>query len=202
MPIIIDYSSCNFRSICYKLKTIGIDSKVSNNKKDIESADYLILPGIGYFSNCIKKIKDLDLLDLLNYKVLDKKTPILGICLGAQFLMKNSEEGNADGFGWIKGNVKKFDSSINLPIPHIGWDEIDIKKDCILFKDIPSNFRFYFTHSYHMCCDNKEDIASISNYGYDFVSSVQRDNIFGVQFHPEKSHLLGIKVIENFIKYA
>lgn len=199
MIVIIDYGVGNLRSVQHKVTKLEIDSFICSDPEEISKADKIILPGVGSFAIGIDNLQKKGFVEVLNKKVLEEKIPILGICLGMQLLTKKSEEGNVNGLGWIDAETKKFSfKEKNLRIPHVGWNSIDIKKDNILFKDIPQDTYFYFTHSYHVCCKDKKDILTTTNYGYDFVSSIQKDNIYGVQFHPEKSHKIGMKIIKNF----
>jgi glutamine amidotransferase len=146
-------------------------------------------------------LKSLNLLDILNENVLIKKKPILGICLGMQLMAKRSEEGNAEGLGWFDAEVVHFNvaDKLRYKIPHTGWNQITKVKDSMLLKDIPDAAEFYFVHSYHFKCNNQQDILNLTEYEYSFVSAVEKDNIFGVQYHPEKSHDIGITMLNNFI---
>jgi len=196
--VIIDYGLGNLMSLLYKFKKIGINATVSSNEKEIENAEKLILPGVGHFAKGIENLKKYNLIPVLNRKVFEEKTPILGICLGMQLLTQRSEEGHVEGLGWVDAETKRF--SLNgLKIPHMGWNTVEIKRENVLFKDI-ENPRFYFVHSYHVCCKDENDILATTNYGYDFASALNRENIYGVQFHPEKSHKSGIKLLKNFVE--
>ncbi len=190
----------NLGSLINMLKKINVPAKISSQVKDIETAEKLIFPGVGSFDNGMKKLSEMNLIDCLNKKIMIDHTPILGICLGMQLFTKTSEEGNQKGLGWLDAKTVKFantkDSS--LKIPHMGWKPLNIKKSHFLFQDAKVNAMYYFVHSFHLVCNNEEDILSTSHYGYDFVSSIVKDNIIGVQFHPEKSHKYGMKVLENF----
>lgn len=199
MIVIIDYKMGNTGSILNMLKKIGETAVTSSDIKDINNADKLILPGVGSFDTGINNINNLGLLDILNKKVLEEKTQILGICLGMQLFANKSEEGINRGLGWIDGNVVKFKfKDNNLKIPHMGWNEIKIKKDDVLFRNIPEEPRFYFVHSYYLSCNDNNDVLATTNYSYDFASAVRKNNIMGVQFHPEKSHKYGMNLLKNF----
>lgn len=202
MIVIIDYGLGNLGSVKNMLKKIGAEVIISSDISEIEKADKLILPGVGGFDSGVRNIKNLGLMEILNKKVIQDKIPILGICLGMQLFTKKSEEGKLSGFGWVNGETIKFkfNQDSNLKIPHIGWNDIKIKKENKLFKNMYSDPRFYFVHSYHLVCKNKEDILTTTNHGYNFVSSIHKNNIYGVQFHPEKSHKFGIKLLENFVE--
>lgn len=200
MIVIIDYKMGNVGSILNMLKKIGEEAVISSDLEEIKKANKLILPGLGSFDAGIKNLTDLGLIPALNQKVLNEKTPILGICLGMQLFSQKSEEGISKGLGWIDGVVKKFQfENKELKIPHMGWNTIEFTKNDVLFSDMLEKSRFYFVHSYHVVCQEKEIIAT-TNYGYDFPSVIRQDNIIGVQFHPEKSHKFGKKLLENFAK--
>lgn len=201
MITIIDYNAGNIKSIQNMLKRIGVKSCISSNSEEIEQAEKLILPGVGHFDYGMMNLKQSGLVDVLNKKVVDEKTPLLGICLGAQLLGNGSEEGNEKGLGWIDMDVVKFDKSKlseNLKIPHMSWNEINIKKNSKLLEGLNNDSRFYFVHSYHMKCNDEKNVLTNTIYGYEFTSAVEKENIFGVQFHPEKSHKFGMKLLENF----
>lgn len=198
--VIIDYGMGNIRSVMNKIQRAGHDALVSYDRAKIKSADKLILPGVGHFLNGMKRLGERDLIDILNERVLQDKVPILGICLGMQLLTRFSEEGNAQGLGWIDAETVRFTlEDIRHKVPHMGWNSVERWKESPLLKDIPDNLQYYFVHSYHVRCNCKEDILTTSHYGYDFVSSVQNENIFGTQFHPEKSHEWGEKLLNNFL---
>ena len=199
MVCIIDYGIGNVGSIKNMIKKIGYESILSSDKEVIEKADSLILAGVGSFDYAIEKLKELNLFDLLDYEVRIKKKPILGICLGMQLMTNGSDEGKEKGFGWIDAYVHKFEIN-NLKVPHMGWNLIHIEKDNDFSHNLYDENRFYFVHSYHVQCKDKEDILFTTNYGVDFVSGFAKDNIYGVQFHPEKSHKFGKKLLENFCK--
>ena len=199
MIIIIDYQMGNVGSIKNMLKYIGKESIISSKIEDIEKADKLILPGVGAFDNGIRNLKEL--IPTLNKKVVEEKTPILGICLGMQLMTKCSEEGKLKGLNWINAETKKFNLDTNkYRVPHMGWNLLTIKNKSSLFKNISNDSKFYFVHSYYVVCNDKNDIASTTNYGYEFTSSFQKDNIYGTQFHPEKSHKFGMEILKNFVE--
>ena len=203
MIVIVDYGMGNLRSILNKLQRMDVKAIISSKVEDIEKAEKLILPGVGSFATGMDNLEKYDLIPILNKKVIKEKKPILGICLGMQLVTKRSEEGNADGLGWIDAETKKFDfgrKNIGLKIPHMGWNSIDIRRDSLLLKDIFINSTFYFVHSYHVCCNGTNSIVATTNYGYDFTSVIQKENIFGTQFHPEKSHKNGIRLLKNFVE--
>ena len=198
---IIDYGMGNLRSIQNMLKYVGVDSIITSNIDDIHRADKLILPGVGAYDNAVRNIDRLNLREVLNHKALDEKTPILGICLGMQLLTKSSEEGKLGGLGFIDGETVRFKfngENSKLKIPHMGWNTVEIKKKNNLFRDMYPEPRFYFVHSYHIVCHDDKDLSCATRYGYEFGSAIEKNNIFGVQFHPEKSHKFGMKLLKNF----
>lgn len=202
MITIINYNAGNIKSIQNMLKRIGAKSCISSDATEIEQAEKLILPGVGHFDYGMNNLKQSGLIEVLNKKVLIDKIPLLGICLGAQLLGNRSEEGVEKGLGWIDMDIVKFDKTKmpdHLKIPHMSWNEIIVKKDSALLKGLDNNSRFYFVHSYHMKCNNVNDVLANTNYGYEFTSAVEKENIFGVQFHPEKSHKFGMRLLENFV---
>lgn len=200
--VIIDYGMGNIGSICNMFKYLGTPVIVSSNTHIIETADKLVLPGVGHFDKAMQNINSLGIFDLIRNKALIKKIPILGICLGMQIMCKSSEEGILPGLSLVKAEVKKFkfDDEVRLKIPHMGWNNIEIKKQSGILYNLDNNSRFYFVHSYYVSCENKNEILTLTNYGGNFVSSFQSDNIIGVQFHPEKSHKFGMSIFRNFIE--
>ncbi|MCB0194934.1 MAG: imidazole glycerol phosphate synthase subunit HisH [Anaerolineae bacterium] len=204
MIIIIDYGMGNLGSILNMLKKVGAKAKVSANITDIHEADKLILPGVGAFDTGMKNLAELGLIDVLNEQVLDHKIPTLGVCLGMQLLTKSSEEGELPGLGWIDSQTVRFnfteEHSSNLKIPHMGWNTVKVHRTGTLFHGLDDDARFYFVHSYHVVCHDPTDILTTTDHGYDFVSAVQRGNIMGAQFHPEKSHKFGLRLFKNFVE--
>ena len=201
MIIIIDYGMGNLGSILNMMKKIGSDAKISSDISELEKADKLIFPGVGAFDAGMKNLESRGLTKILNKKVLSERTPVLGICLGMQLLTKCSEEGLLSGFGWIDAGVVRFDLGgwgTNMKIPHMGWNTISVCRESPLFKGLFGESRFYFVHSYHVLCNDESEILAKTSYGYDFTSVVGRGNIFGVQFHPEKSHKFGMRLLKNF----
>jgi imidazole glycerol-phosphate synthase subunit HisH len=188
------------------LKKIGVsEAKISSDPKEIERADKLILPGVGAFDTGMRKLRDTGLVDVLNEKVLKFNTPTLGICLGMQLLTKGSEEGELPGLSYIKAKTVRFsfDSRRSgLKIPHMGWNTVKTQREGILFNDMYVDARFYFVHSFHIVSDEPADIVTTTEYGYDFISSIQHGHIMAAQFHPEKSHKFGMKLYKNFVEYS
>lgn len=201
--IVINLNLGNIGSILNMLKRIGIIATASSSQRDIELAEKLILPGVGSFDTGIKNIHNLGLLSVLNRQVIDKRVPVLGICLGMQLFTKKSEEGILPGLGWIQSETVRFEAvpgqTSSLKIPHMGWNTIKIVKNDPVFSNSHDEGRFYFVHSYHIKCPQNY-ILSTTFHGYEFPSAIRSDNIWGVQFHPEKSHKYGMGLLKNFIE--
>ena len=203
MTVIIDYGVGNLASIRNILKKLGENAVISPEEAVIRQATKLILPGVGAFDTCARKLGDSGLLPVLNEKVMVEKTPVLGICVGMQLLTRGSEEGRLPGLGWIGGEIIRFrQESVQpaLKVPHMGWREVQLNKESGLFMDMYDEPRFYFVHSYHPVLDNEADVLVYADYGYRFAAGMEKDNVMGVQFHPEKSHKFGMRMLENFLK--
>ena len=198
--VIVDYGLGNLGSILNMLKFLNIEATISDNSSVISNAKKLILPGVGSFDNGIKNLKTSGLYDVLMQQVLVQKIPILGICLGMQLMTMNSEEGIENGFGWIDAETKKFDFTpeSGLKVPHIGWNRIKIKNSNIIIDGMQDISKFYFVHSYYVSCNRPNDIVCSTTFGVDFTSVFVKDNIYGCQFHPEKSHKYGMQLLKNF----
>ena len=199
---IVDYGMGNLHSVYKKLSELDASPVIACTADEVRNADKLLLPGVGHFETAITHLKERGIYDALNEAVLVRKKQILGICLGMQLMAKRSEEGNADGFGWIDAYVVKFKvkDKIRHKVPQTGWNTIDICKESSLFNDIENHSEFYFLHSYHCEVAEPDDVLTTTEYEYDFVSAVERENIYGTQFHPEKSHSAGTKLLQNFIR--
>jgi imidazole glycerol-phosphate synthase subunit HisH len=201
MIAIINYRMGNLGSITNMIKYIGGNSVITSNISEISRAKKIILPGVGAFDSGMINLKRSGLIKLLSYKVLKENVPILGICLGMQLLSEHSEEGTLKGLGWIKGKTMKFNFNTNrLRIPHMGWNTIVLNKSSLLTKGLSKEARFYFVHSYYLRCTYTKDVLALTNHGHDFASIIENKNIYGVQFHPEKSHKYGMKLLKNFIE--
>ena len=197
---IIDYKMGNIGSIQNMLKRISVKSVISSKIELLNNCVKLILPGVGSFDQGMKNLKNHNFIRFLNDYVIKDKKPILGICLGMQLFADKSEEGDLSGLGWIKGNVKKFNlRKDGLKVPHMGWNNIECKNSK-LFLNLPNEKRFYFVHSFFFECKNKENIISTTDYGINFASSINKQNIWGTQFHPEKSHICGMNLLKNYAK--
>ena len=201
MITIIDYGLGNIKAFVNVYNRLNIKTKIAQKASDIEGASKIILPGVGAFDYAISQLNKSGMRDEIEKKVLINRIPIMGICVGMQILAKSSDEGTLPGLGWINGKVKKFETSINSPsikLPHMGWNTIKPVNNSPLMIGFSDNSRFYFLHSYYFIVENKKDIISTTNYGLGFSSGVSSDNIFGIQFHPEKSHANGIRLLQNF----
>lgn len=200
--VIIDYGMGNLRSVQKKFNKVGFEAEISNDPSVIASATKLVLPGVGHFSHGVKKLKELGIWDVLNELVLEKKTPILGICLGMQLMAKHSHEGHVEGLGWFDAEVVKFqvEDQLKYKVPHMGWNNTFTKKENILYSNLNNESMFYFVHSYYMECKNDADVLATTVYEDQFVSAIQKENIYGTQFHPEKSHDDGDRMIKNFVE--
>ena len=200
MITIIDYGLGNLVSVKNMLKKLNVDSLITDDPKKISEAKKMILPGVGAFDNGMNLIKQKGLLDVLNKKTLEEKIPVLGICLGMQLLTKGSEEGVEKGLGWVDAQTIKFSFENNtLKIPHMGWDYIQVQKQNPLINP-ESKHRFYFVHSYYVKCNDEKDVVAICDYGTKFTCMLNHGNIYGAQFHPEKSLKFGMELLNNFSK--
>ncbi len=202
MIVIIDYGLGNLGSIHNMLRRLGFPSIISAEVDVINNSSKIILPGVGSFDSGIQNLNDLGLWDVLNKKVLLDKVPTLGICLGVQLMCKRSEEGILPGLGWFNAEILSFKGRFvkdtNLPVPNMGWRMVSSNRPSPLAHDFPENSRFYFVHSYFMNPSEKDDVILTSNYGFEYAVALNRGNIYGVQFHPEKSHKYGFSLMRNF----
>jgi glutamine amidotransferase len=202
MIVIIDYGSGNVKSVYNALRVIDGDVKISNREQDLRDATHLVLPGVGAFAKCINGLNEIAIVDLLQREVIEKGKPFLGICVGLQALATwGLEFGQHAGLNWIPGRVDLIDTNgSGFRLPQIGWNELNIRTAQPLFRGIEPGATFYFVHSFHLIPDDPSVISATTDHGVPVTASVQRDNIFGVQFHPEKSQTVGIKLLENFLK--
>jgi glutamine amidotransferase len=198
MIAILDYGIGNLKSVYNMFKKVGIKSIITSDIENIKKADKYLLPGVGSFDHGITNLRNAPFFKILEKEVLENKKPILGICLGMQLLTNSSEEGKEKGLGWIDAKTVKFNlEDKTLSIPHMGWNKTyPIDKNNI-FSNLEEN-RFYFVHSYHVVCNDKSNILATTNYGQQFTCSIYKNNIYGVQFHPEKSHKFGMQLFKNF----
>jgi len=201
MIVIIDYGLGNIRAFENVYKQLNVPIRIATTASDISDATKIILPGVGAFDYAIEQLDKSGMRSALDEKVLQQRVPVLGICVGMQIMAKSSEEGSLSGLGWIDAVVKKFDASKikqATQLPHMGWNDVQHESDSRLFKDLEKESRFYFLHSYYFHAFKAENILAITDYGGEFTSAVNTDNIYGVQFHPEKSHHYGIQLLKNF----
>lgn len=203
MIAIIDYGMGNLRSVLKCLERLNVDAFVSSKPTDIEKADKLILPGVGHFGKAMDNLGKQGLTKPLHEKIVGNQTPILGICLGVQLFARGSEEGGVEGLGWIDAQVVRLDQTqMDMPrkIPHMGWNTLQVKRDCSILRGIGEEDIFYFGHSFHVSANNKNDVVANTEYGYEFASAIHRGSLYGVQFHPEKSHSQGMAILRRFAR--
>ena len=204
MITIIDYGLGNIKAFVNIYDRLNIQTRIARQAEDIKNSSKLILPGVGAFDYAMSQLNRSGMRDEIEKQVLVKKIPIMGICVGMQILAKSSDEGELPGLGWIDGKVKKIESSMitdKIMLPHMGWNTIRPVNNSPLMAGFSDQSRFYFLHSYYFIANNQNDIISTTNYGFDYSSGVNYSNIFGIQFHPEKSHLNGIQLLQNFANY-
>lgn len=202
MIAILDYKMINLGSVTNMLRHVGAkDVKVVTTPEELSKAQKIFLPGIGAFDNAMKNLADMNLIETLRHKALLEKVPVLGICLGMQLLTKSSEEGSASGLGLIPARTLKFKfEDKKLKVPHMGWNRVICPNSGPLFDKTQNGSRFYFVHSYYVECEKPENVMLATQYGLEFASGIVLDNIFGVQFHPEKSHSYGKEMFRRFLK--
>lgn len=199
MVAIIDYDAGNIKSVEKAVAAFGKDVTVTRDADTILSAEHVILPGVGSFGDAMEKLHDYGLVDVIK-KVVDKKTPFLGICLGLQLLFESSEECEGiDGLGILPGKIVRIPAGENLKIPHIGWNSLSYPNMGRLFEGIPENPYVYFVHSYYLQAEDEEIVTAVTEYGVTIHASVEKDNVFACQFHPEKSSDVGLKILNNFL---
>jgi len=201
MITIVDYGVGNLGSIVNMLKKVGAKAQASSDPDVLSQAEKLILPGVGAFDAGMRKLNEAGLVPLLNELVLEKKVPVVGLCLGMQLLTKGSEEGTEAGLGWIDAQTVRFKfgpENVHLKIPHMGWNTLDIQRPHPIVSDLGLESRFYFVHSYHVVCAEETDVVAYTDYGYPIAAIVNKGNIMGAQFHPEKSHKYGMQLLRNF----
>jgi imidazole glycerol-phosphate synthase subunit HisH len=201
---IVDYGMGNVQSMLNAVEYIGRDALVTEDPGKLDSCSHIILPGVGAFGDAMGNLKKRDLVAVLQKLVMEKKKPFLGVCLGMQLLGKSSEEhGSHKGLGWIDAEIKAFKKVPGIKVPHVGWNDIKIRTSHPVFADLKQeHLTFYFVHSFHMVCQNKEDIAATCDYSGDFTAAIIKDNIVGTQFHPEKSQDNGLQLLGNFLKWG
>lgn len=203
MIIIIDYGVGNVFAFQNVFKRLNISSRIAKCVEDLKEVDKLILPGVGHFDYAMSQLNNSGMRERLDELVLVEKKPVIGICVGMQMMANKSDEGTLDGLGWIDADVKKFNELTiqhHTKLPHMGWNDVKPNENHPLFKGLEQESIFYFLHSFYFNCKDQKNIISITDYGINFASSVHKENIFGIQFHPEKSHSYGEKLLENFAK--
>lgn len=201
MIVIVDYGVGNVASIVNMLRKIGESAVSSSDPATLASADAIILPGVGAFDHAMRKLRESKLLSYLETRVLRDRVPTLGLCLGMQLLTTRSEEGVERGLGWIAGQTVRFDADrvdSRFTVPFMGWSDVESRRPHCLLDTEESEMRFYFAHSFHVECDDPSLVVGIARHGYSFPAAIAHDNILGVQFHPEKSHVFGMRVLRNF----
>jgi imidazole glycerol-phosphate synthase subunit HisH len=199
MIAIVDYGVGNVRAIANMIRKIGGECIITNKAEEINEASKIILPGVGAFDTAVQSLEQLNLKPALEDAALKKNKPLLGICLGMQLLTDGSEEGTCKGFGWIPGYSYKFKGANELKVPHMKWNNVLPVNSSALTKEIDKDARFYFVHSYYVKVSDPSHVLLQTKYGEDFAAAIQKENIYGVQFHPEKSHRFGMKIFSNFL---
>ena len=197
---IIDYGVGNIKAFANIYKNFAMPYKIVKSIADLDEVSKLILPGVGSFDHAMQSLKNSGMREKLDELVLEKKLPVIGICVGMQMLAKGSDEGSLSGLGWINGVVKKFDKTkiVDAPLPHMGWNNLNIQSSTKLVHNLEVDPRFYFLHSYYFQCNDKNDVVATANYGEEFECIVNHENIYGIQCHPEKSHHNGMQLLKNF----
>jgi len=198
--IIVDYGMGNVGSVLNMFKRIGVEAEITADLQQIADATKILLPGVGAFDYAMRRIIDAGFKEVLDKKALVDKVPILGICLGMQLLTRGSEEGKMPGLGWIAADTIKFPAMTGLKVPHMGWNLVKPVTSCLLTAGLPEESRYYFVHSYHVKVDKEENSILRTTHGVEFDSGIHAGNIYGTQFHPEKSHRFGMELLKNFSK--
>lgn len=200
MIVVVNYGLGNVQAFANIYKRLNIPAAIASSPDQLQKASKIILPGVGSFDWAMKRLSDSGMRELLDMLVMKNRIPILGICVGMQIMAGRSDEGKSSGLGWIEAEVKKFDISLNKDfyLPHMGWNDVAPCCENSLFKGIKKGARFYFLHSYYFLPKNQSDVLLTTDYNGPFASGVHRQNVFGVQFHPEKSHQYGIQMLKNF----
>lgn len=198
---IIDYGAGNLASIMFALKRIGAEVEVCSQSTQLEKYSHVILPGVGSFKHAMSVLENEGWISAIKIHT-EKKLPLLGVCLGMQlFFEEGDEHGKSNGLGLLKGKVKLMEPNDNLKIPHLGWNQVDLRREHQIFEGIRQNIDFYFVHSYHCIPEEESDILGTFSYGSNYVACISKDNIIGVQFHPEKSQPAGLRILQNFANW-
>jgi glutamine amidotransferase len=202
MIAVVDYGIGNLESIVNMVKHVGGTAQLTNDAGLLREARAIVVPGVGSFDACMVALRRSGLIDTIETRALQRSTPVLGICVGMQMMARGSEEGDQPGLGWIAADVRRLPVGPGIKVPHVGWSAVNSRPGNPLFAGADPDQRFYFVHSFHMVCDDPGDIAGIGYHSAPFTAAVTRANLFGVQFHPEKSHRFGMKVLRNFLNYC
>ncbi len=206
MVTIVDYGVGNLGSIANMARRAGTNCVVSGDPQVLSTAKRLILPGVGAFDRAMAKLEERGLIPVLTERAMERRVPTLGLCLGMQLFGRGSEEGSRPGLGWIAADNRRFQFSAPaatpLKVPHMGWNYIEPAAPAALLERMPPEPRFYFVHSYHLHCDDPADVMCWTTYGYRFASGIHRGNLWGTQFHPEKSHTFGLALLKNFLAHS
>lgn len=200
MTGIIDYDAGNIRSVEKALNYLGENTILTREKEQLLSADRVILPGVGSFDDAMERLSRYDLIDVI-HKIVERKTPFMGVCLGLQLLFQGSEEGNHSGIGLFQGTIRRIPAAEGLKIPHIGWNSLKLSPGAKLFQGIEDGAYVYFVHSYYLKAEEEDIVAASVDYGTRIHASIEKDNVFACQFHPEKSSDVGMKLLKNFISF-
>jgi glutamine amidotransferase len=203
MITLIDYGVGNINAFVNVYKRVNIPVKIAKTKEDLIDSNKLILPGVGHFDHAMTQLNNSGMRDILDNLVLGQKVPVIGICVGMQMMANRSDEGKMEGLKWIDASVRKFDEAkIDqlTRLPHMGWNDVKPLKDISLFNGLQKDAIFYFLHTYYFECNNPDDVMAVTKYGEEFASAAHHENIYGVQFHPEKSHSYGEILLHNFAK--
>ena len=200
MISVIDYGVCNLGSMLNMLRKVGAEAQLVSTAAELERAEKLVLPGVGAFDNGMGALRERRLAEALRKRVLQDKVPLLGVCLGMQLLGRRSEEGGMEGLGLVDADVRRIRLAPDSKkkVPHMGWNLLAPRRDSLLLRELAARSRFYFCHSYHLVCADPGDVLATADYGGEFVAVLQHDNVYGVQFHPEKSHRFGMALLHNF----
>jgi glutamine amidotransferase len=198
MIVVLDYGVGNLASIVNMFRAAGATVRASSSAEDVRAAERLVLPGVGHFDHGMRMLNRSGLRDALEESAFVQRKPVLGICLGAQMLGRASEEGTESGLGWIDMSVRRLPEVSGVRIPHMGWNQLTLKQESSLFMGMSNEARFYFVHSFFMACDDPAAVVATTTHGVEFTCAVQRENIAGVQFHPEKSLRHGLALLRNF----
>lgn len=201
MITIVDYGLGNISAFLNVYRRLNVEARTAKTAQELEGAEKVILPGVGSFDHAMEQLQRSGMRDKLDDLVLNQRVPILGVCVGMQMLARSSDEGTSPGLGWVAGAVRGLGALMTtpkLPLPHMGWNDVRVVSSDKLFDQLEADSRFYFLHSYYFDCDRPDDAAAVSRYGREFACAVHAANIYGVQFHPEKSHHWGTRLLHNF----